>query len=150
MALPPPLLFIFKIHFCRCEPAKASRRRDDISHRQIRASLQLILLCFPLLNTQSTKGKMSMKQTRSRRVADNYRRAPHKCQYVKVGAVCEANGDKRHLKSDVGESQTTGSKVTLSAPFTLYSQPTNYYSTKLHLWALTPTWGPACSSLIKH
>ncbi|CAB1459929.1 unnamed protein product [Pleuronectes platessa] len=37
---------------------------------------------------------MSGKQTRSRRVADNYRRAPQKCQYVKVGAVCEMNGDK--------------------------------------------------------
>ena len=37
---------------------------------------------------------MSEKQTRSRRVADNYRQAPQKCQYVKVGAVCEMNGDK--------------------------------------------------------
>lgn len=27
-------------------------------------------------------------------MADNYRQAPQKCQYVKVGAVCEMNGDK--------------------------------------------------------
>ena len=38
---------------------------------------------------------MSVKQTRSRHVADNYRQAPQKCQYVKVGAACEMNGDKR-------------------------------------------------------
>lgn len=38
---------------------------------------------------------MSVKQTRSHHVADNYRQAPQKCQYVKVGAVCEMNGDKR-------------------------------------------------------
>lgn len=33
-------------------------------------------------------------------MADNYRQAPQKCQYVKVGAVCEMNGDKwRSLRS---------------------------------------------------
>ena len=28
-------------------------------------------------------------------MADNYRQAPQKCQYVKVGAAGEMNGDKR-------------------------------------------------------
>lgn len=28
-------------------------------------------------------------------MADNYRQAPQKCQYVKVGALCEMNEDKR-------------------------------------------------------
>lgn len=42
---------------------------------------------------------MSAKQTRSRHVADNYRQARQKCQYVKVGAVCEMNGDKRQSLS---------------------------------------------------
>lgn len=37
---------------------------------------------------------MSLKQTRSCRVADNYHQAPQKCQYVKLGAVCEMNEHK--------------------------------------------------------
>lgn len=71
---------------------------------------------LPLLNTQSTKGEMSVKQTRSHHVADNYRQAPQKCQYVKVGAVCEKNGDKwQSLRSIVVTAAVEGAFPRLSA-----------------------------------
>lgn len=32
---------------------------------------------------------------------DNYCKAPQKCQYVKVGAVCEMNGGQQSVRSQV-------------------------------------------------
>lgn len=98
------LFMVFPTFLLCCEPlccsvwgatvsGKASQHRGDISSRQIKASpINFAFLC--LLNTQSTKGKMSLKQARSCHVADNYHQAPQKCQYVKMGAVCEMNKDK--------------------------------------------------------
>lgn len=80
-----------------CVPQyQCQHHNTGVTFQADRLGLSPINFAFlPLLNTQSTKGKMSVKQTRSRRVADNYRQAPQKCQYTKVGAVCEMNGDKR-------------------------------------------------------
>lgn len=89
----PVLLALCSSISCATVSGKASQHRGDISSRQIKASpINFAFLC--LLNTQSTKGKMSLKQARSCHVADNYHQAPQKCQYVKMGAVCEMNKDK--------------------------------------------------------